>query len=347
MSDPLRSHAPVHAAHEPHSSAPRTSWLGSLLHRTHSHASEVSRLDPALATRRGIWALKVSLVVLLLTALFQVGIALSSGSVALLADTLHNFSDALTAIPLWLAFNLIRRARSPRYTYGYGRAEDLAGAAIVGLIFLSALEVFYQSFERLLHPMPISNLGWIAAAAVIGFLGNELVAFLRLRVGREIHSAALEADGLHSQVDGFTSLGVLAGVVGVKLGLPWVDPLIGFGIGATILYVTWGAAREIWYRLMDAADPVQVAQAAQVARATPGVLAVDNVRLRWLGHSQECELTLRVAGEQSIAGSNLIMESVRHALQHALPSLQEVTLQVAPFEDQPPAGMKSSQQSRV
>ena len=217
----------------------------------HHPADPTRPWRPAPASSRS----KLSLVVLLVTALFQLGVALRSGSVALLADTIHNFADALTAIPLWLAFSLSRRLRNARYTYGYGRAEDLAGAAIVALIFFSALEVYSQSIQKIIHPVAVSNLGWVAAAAGLGFLGNELAAILRLRAGRRIHSAALVADGRHSQVDGFTSLGVLAGVIGVRLGFPLADPLVGFVIGTTILVVAWNSGRELWYRLMDATDP--------------------------------------------------------------------------------------------
>jgi len=208
MSNPLRSRETIHAApnqphhHDDDQKQPGgylSRRLGKLWHGTHAHTSYPSMLDPALATQRGIWALKVSLAGLLVTGFFQVGVAISSGSVALLADTIHNFSDALSAIPLWLAFMLSLRARNQRYTYGYGRAEDLAGAVIIALIFISAMEVFYQSFQKIIHPVPVSNLDWVAIAAVIGFLGNELVAILRLRVGREINSAALVADGLHSK----------------------------------------------------------------------------------------------------------------------------------------------------
>ncbi len=343
MSDPSRSHESVHFAHNPlhHHKDDHEQpgghlgrLLGKLWHGTHSHTSYPSMLDPAMATQRGIWALKISLAGLLMTALFQVGVAISSRSVALLADTIHNFSDALTAIPLWMAFNLSRRSRNQRYTYGYGRAEDLAGAGIIALIFFSALEVFYQSFQKIIHPAPVSNLSWVAIAAVIGFLGNELVAILRLRVGREINSAALVADGLHSQVDGFTSLGVLAGVIGVRLGLPLADPLVGFGIGSTILLVAWNAARELWYRLMDATDPHVTALIDQTAAAVPGVLAVQDTRVRWLGHWQHCELHITVNGQLTTRDSHLIAEAVRHALFHNVPSLQEVTVHTDPVENQ-------------
>jgi cation diffusion facilitator family transporter len=167
------------------------------------------------------------------------------------------------------------------------------------------------------------------------FLGNELVAILRLRVGREINSAALVADGLHSKVDGFTSLGVLAGVIGVRLGLPLADPLIGFGIGIMILLVAWSTARELWYRLMDATDPQATALIDQTATAVRGVLAVHDTRMRWLGHWQHCELHITVNGQLSTSDSHLIVEAVRHELFHAIPSMQEITVHADPLEDPP------------
>ena len=304
-------------------------------HGSHAHVSIGGMSDPALATQAGIRAVKISLAVLFVTALFQVGVAIRSGSVALLADTIHNFTDALTAVPLWLAFSLSRRSRNRRYTYGYGRAEDLAGAVIVTLIFISAVEVYYQSIRKMIQPVQVNNLGWVAAAAVAGFLGNELAAFLRLRAGRAIHSAALVADGRHSQVDGFTSLGVLAGVIGIKMGFPLADPLVGFAIGTTILLVAWSSAREIWYRLMDATDPEVTGLVERTATAVVGVLRVEDIRIRWLGHWQHCELHITVEASLPTSEGHQIAETVRHALFHALPSLQEVSVHVDPCEEQP------------
>ena len=307
-------------------------WLLGLL-SPHEHGHYATALDPAMSSARGIWAVKVSLVVLLLTAVFQLFIVAISGSVALLADTIHNFSDALTAIPLWIAFTLARRPRNDRYTSGSGRAEDLAGVLIVVMIFLSALEVFQQSIDKLLHPQPISNLGWVAVAAIIGFIGNEAVATLRMRVGREIGSAALMADGLHARADGFTSLGVLVGVIGVTLGFPLADPLVGLFIGVAILIVVWSAARDMWYRLMDAVDPAVSQSIAQTAAHVPGVLAVHDVTIRWLGHRQRAELNIDVDGALSTVQSHQIAEDVRHDLFHIQPALVEVTVHVDPEGD--------------
>lgn len=164
-----------------------------------------------------------SLFVLLATTILQLGVVIISGSVALLADTIHNFSDALTAVPLWVAFVLGRRVATKRYTYGFGRAEDLAGLFIIAVVALSAVVAAYQSIERFFHPQPLNNLWWVIAAGFIGFFGNEIVAIYRIRVGQKIGSAALVADGVHARIDGFTSLAVVAGGFGVMLGFPLAD----------------------------------------------------------------------------------------------------------------------------
>jgi cation diffusion facilitator family transporter len=184
------------------------------------------------------------------------------------------------------------------------------------------------------NPQPVDNLGWVAAAAIIGFLGNEAVAIFRTRVGREIGSAALVADGLHARTDGFTSLGVLVGVIGVALGFPLADPLIGLVIGIAILIVVRNAARDMWYRLMDAVDPAVGSSIADTALRVPGVRAVHDVTVRWLGHRQRAELNVDVDGELSTVQSHQIAEEVRHDLFHTLPVLVEVTVHVDPQGDE-------------
>ena len=200
------------------------------------------------------------------------------------------------------------------------------------MILGSALVVFYESIQKIIHPQPLSNLGWVAVAAIVGFLGNELVAVFRIRIGREIGSAALVADGLHARADGFTSLGVLAGAIGVWLGFPLADPLIGIAIGIAILVVVKNAARDMWYRMMDAADPGAVDQIETAARSVSGVLDVHNVALRWVGHRQRGELHITVDCRLPTVESHRIAEEVRHALFHALPALAEMTVHVDPCE---------------
>jgi cation diffusion facilitator family transporter len=298
----------------------------------HSHGHQEAALDAALATERGIWAVKVSLVALLATAIFQVVIVAISGSVALLADTIHNFSDALTAVPLGLAFTLARRARDKRYTYGYGRAEDIAGVVIVLMILFSALEAIYQAVMKIIHPEPITNLGWVAVAAIIGFFGNELVAVFRINIGKQIGSAALVADGYHARTDGFTSLAVLAGAVGVWLGFPLLDPIIGILIGAAILVIVWNSARDMYFRVMDAVDPEITHLVEKTASNVPGVLSLHDTAIRWVGHRQRAELHITVNCTLPTHESHHIAEEVRHALFHALPALVDVTVHVDPCE---------------
>jgi cation diffusion facilitator family transporter len=320
-----------HAAHDhEHGSGPLNAILA-LLPFTHGHSHAEMNMDSALETSaRGIGALKLSLVGLAVTAGLQLVVVLMSGSVGLLADTIHNGADALTAIPLWLAFSLSRRPPNRRYTYGYGRAEDVAGVLIVGVVFLSAIVAAYESVQKFANPQPPSNLGWVAAAAVLGFLGNEAVAQLRIRVGTEIGSAALVADGQHARADGLTSLSVLLGVVGVALGFPLADPLVGLFITLAILFILKDTAVTMWHRLMDAVDPALVDTVENTARAVPGVDEAHSARMRWLGHRLEAELHITVDEDLPTRESHRIVEEVRHRLFHQLPRLAEVHVHVDP-----------------
>jgi cation diffusion facilitator family transporter len=234
-------------------------------HQDHDHTHGV--VDPSLfTTERGIWAVKWSFIGLLITAVFQVFIVAISGSVALFADTIHNFGDASTAIPLWIAFRVARMKRSKRFTYGLGRAEDLAGIAIVATILISAIISGYESIDRFINPQPVTNLLAVVIASIVGFLGNELVAIFRIRVGKEIHSAALIADGHHARVDGITSLGVLVGAIAVWLGFPLGDPIAGIVITVMILRIVWQSAREVFMRMLDGVDPQVVDEIEHAAK---------------------------------------------------------------------------------
>ena len=321
-----------HAHHEhkhEHSNNPVVEWFQHTF-TPHEHGYQTAALDSALATDCGIQAVKISLVALLLTAAFQIIIVAISGSVALLADTIHNFSDALTAIPLGIAFTLSRRARNSRYTYGYGRAEDIAGVIIVMMILFSAFQAMYQSILKIMDPQPISNIGWVAGAAVIGFLGNELVAIYRIRTGKQIGSAALIADGVHARADGFTSLAVLAGTIGVWLGYPLLDPIVGLGIGVAILVIVWKSARDMYYRVMDAVDPEITNSVESVTSKADRVMEVNNIAIRWVGHRQRAELHITVDCQMPTCESHSIAETVRHDLFHAMPALADVTIHVDP-----------------
>ncbi len=298
--------------------------------KPHSHDAADS-VDSALeSSREGIRALKISLLALAATALGQLVVFMFTGSVALLADTIHNFSDALTAVPLWVAFVIARRAPTRRYTYGYGRAEDLAGVFIVAMIALSAVVAGWESVGRLLEPQPLNHAGAVLAAGVLGFAGNEAVAIYRIRVGRRIGSAALVADGLHARTDGFTSLAVAAGAVGVMAGFPLADPVVGLLITVAILVVLRGAARDIYRRLMDAVEPELVDDAEQALASVPGVLSVDAVRLRWLGHRLRAEASLVVDGQLSLWDGHAIAVEAEHQLLHAIARLDAATVHVNP-----------------
>lgn len=234
----------------------------------HDHAHDV--IHPSIVTsQRGIWAIKWSFVFLMVTALFQVVVVLLSNSVALLADTIHNFGDAMTALPLWIAFTLARWKPSQRFTYGYGRVEDLAGVMIVLIILASAIVAGYESVEGLLHPRTVDYLWAVMAASVIGFLGNEAVAAFRIRVGQEIGSAALIADGYHARVDGLTSLAVLVGALGVWIGFPLADPIVGLLITAAILGIVWHSGKPVFTRLLDGVEPAFVEEITHAAHHVP------------------------------------------------------------------------------
>ena len=300
------------------------------LFRPHSHDAADS-VDSALeSSTEGIRAVKISLVALGVTAIAQLIVVLITGSVALLADTIHNFSDALTAIPLWIAFILSRRAANRRYTYGYGRAEDLAGVFIVGMIALSSILAGYESIRRLLDPQPITYAWVVVAAGLIGFAGNELVAVYRIQVGTKIGSAALVADGLHARTDGFTSLAVVLGAIGVLAGFPLADPIVGLLITVAILAVLRGAARDIYRRLMDAVDPALVDAAEAAMRDVPGVRSVESVRLRWIGHRMRAEITLTVDDSLSVVAAHAIADEAQHQLIHRVPRLDDATVHVNP-----------------
>jgi cation diffusion facilitator family transporter len=260
-----------------------------------------------------------------------------SGSVALLADTVHNFSDALTAVPLWIAFVVGRRAANRRYTYGYGRAEDLAGLFIVTMIALSAVVAGVEAVRRLLDPAPVQHLGWVALAGLIGFLGNELVAVYRIRVGRQIGSAALVADGLHARTDGFTSLAVLAGAGGVAAGFPLADPIIGLVITVAILAVLRTAARDVYRRLMDAVDPALVDQAERSLRTTPGVVGVRALRMRWIGHQIHAEADLDIDEQATLVDAHRLAHDAEHRLTHDVPKLRSAAIHAYPATRQEPA----------
>ncbi len=298
---------------------------------SHEHAnltSEQAFFDNELGIRT-VW---IALAILLVTSLLQIGVVALSGSVALLGDTVHNIGDGLNSVPLLIAFYLARRVATRRYNYGYSRAEDVAGIFIVFSIAFSAFFIFKESIERFINPQPLTNLGWLVAAAIIGFLGNEAVAIMQIRVGKKIGSAAMIADGLHARTDGLTSLAVLLAAGGTVLGFPILDPIIGMLIGFTIVFITWDATKKMWYRLMDAIDPEYLDKAEATLQQHKMVRAVYRARMRWLGHRLHAEVNVGLDADLTTAQSHQIAEELRHDLFHALPNLSEVLVHVEPWQ---------------
>lgn len=298
--------------------------------RPHSHDAADS-IDTALESdQRGIRAVKLSFVVLMVTAIVQVAIVVLTGSVALLADTIHNFSDALTAVPLLIAFRLGRRPPNERYTYGYRRAEDLAGLFVLAMIAISAVVAGYQAIERLLDPRDLDHVGVLLVAGLTGFAGNELVALYRIREGNAIGSAALVADGYHARTDGFTSLAVALGALGVWAGIEQADPLVGLAISIAILAVLRGAARQIYYRLMDAVDPAIVESVSLEASMTPGVHRVSSTKVRWLGHRLVADITIDVDSGVAVHDGHDLATATRQRLLDRVAHIDEVHVHVHP-----------------
>ncbi|MFD4141790.1 cation diffusion facilitator family transporter [Streptomyces sp. NPDC058572] len=296
----------------------------------HSHEA-ADKVDSAMETSaEGMRTLWISLGILAVTAALQAVVVVLSGSVALLGDTVHNAADALTAVPLGIAFVLGRRAASRRFTYGFGRAEDLAGIAIVATIAASCALAAYTAVGRLLDPREITHLPAVAAAAAVGFAGNEWVARYRIRTGRRIGSAALVADGLHARTDALTSLAVLFGAGGAALGWRLADPIVGLLITAAIALVLKDAAREVFRRLMDAVDPALVDSAEAALRNVAGVEEVGELRMRWIGHRLRAEVAIVVDGHLNLREAHRVAVDAEHALLHAVPRLTAALVHADP-----------------
>jgi len=329
-----QSHSHDHHGHSHNTGIIGT--IGAALHlpgfgHDHEHGYTELAADSALHDNElGIRTVWIALLVLGITTVLQIVIYLMSGSVALLADTVHNLGDALNSIPLLIAFYLARRLATRRYTYGFGRAEDIAGIIIVVSIAFSAGYILWESVNKLIDPQPLTNLPWLTAAALIGFVGNELVALMQIRVGKQIGSDAMIADGQHARVDGLTSLAVLFAVFGTLIGLPILDPIVGIVIGIAIVGITWNATKSVWYRLMDAVDPAIINRIEHFASEVEGVTQVSELRARWVGHRLHAELTIVANDELSFVESHSIAEKVRITLHQAVPHLSEISIHVDP-----------------
>ena len=292
----------------------------------HGHTHGI--IDPNLATtERGIWAIKWSFVILAVTAALQMVVVFASASVALLADTIHNIGDAATAIPLWVAFMLVRRKPTKTFTYGLGRVEDFAGLLIVLIILFSALVAGYESIDRLINPQPITQIPWVVIAGIVGFIGNEAVAVFRIRVGRQINSAALIADGYHARTDGLTSLAVVAGAAGVWFGFPLADPIVGLLITLAIFGIVWQSARAVLTRMLDGVEPGIIDELRHAAGHVAGIEQVLDAKARWLGHKLHADVTIVVADSVPLAAANEIAAKLKRELHDHLPALAVTNIQ--------------------
>lgn len=318
-------------AHGDHDHKHLPGVLGWLQHTfMHSHDVHEKVDDEMESSDRGFWATKWALVSLGITTIIQMIIYWFSGSTALFADTVHNLGDGANSIPLLIAFWLQRRVASRTFTYGYGRTEDLAGLVILVSIAASAIVAGVESVRKLFNPEPMDFMGWVAAAAIVGFIGNELVAMLQIRTGRQIGSAALIADGQHARIDGITSLAVLVAVIGTLLGAPIIDPIIGLLITITIIGILWQSSKSIFLRMLDGIEPSILGEIEHAPMHVDGVLKVNNARARWSGHKVYSDLEVEVDPALSVEDSLAIRARVHHALKDHVPAFGDAVISVVP-----------------
>lgn len=329
--DSGQAHPPHEGEHPNHPGGGVLRSLAGVL-RPHSHDAADLIDDELDSSARGIRAVRISFAALMVTAVLQAGVIALTGSVALLADTVHNFSDALTAIPLFIAFRLARRPPTRRFTYGYGRAEDLAGLFIVAMIGLSAVIAAVETIRRLFAPQPLEHLGWLLLAGIIGFVGNELVAHFRIREGRAIGSAALVADGHHARTDGFTSLAVVLGALGVWAGMPAADPIAGLVISVAIVAVLRTAARSVLVRLMNGVDPELTDRITSLAREVPQVASIGEVQVRWEGHRLWADLRIAVEPGLKVSEAHGVAHDLERHLLARVPHLERARVHTEPDE---------------
>jgi cation diffusion facilitator family transporter len=326
----------------------RDSWWEKIAVALHlpgyGHSHELpSRQDAIYNNELGIRTVKQALGLLGFTTLVQAAIYIFSGSVALLADTVHNLGDALNSIPLWIAFVLARRMPTKRYSYGFGRAEDIAGLFIVLSIAFSAGYILIEAISKIINPQPIAFGGWVILAALIGFVGNEAVAVLQIRVGKLIGSEAMITDGRHARVDGLTSLAVLPAVIGSWLNYPILDPIFGLIIGVAIVFITRDAIVAMWYRLMDAVDPHLMEHAESAIRNHPAVQEINYLRMRWVGHRLHLEGCVAVDPVYEFTQIHALREQLDKELIKELPHLAEITVSISPNSNRISATARSRQ----
>lgn len=215
-------------------------------------------------------------------------------------------------------------------TYGYGRLEDIAGIIIIVIILFSAIVALDQSIEKFINPTEIRSTGWVMAAAIIGFLGNEVVAHYRINTGKEIGSVALVADGKHSRIDGLTSLAVFFAALGVMLGYPVVDPIVGAIISIFIFGIVVETTKDVFKRLLDIVDPELIDKIEEVTSSVEKVKSVHDVKARWLGHTIQVDISVAVDENLPVREGHNVAVNVHRKLIHEIPHLENITIHVDP-----------------
>jgi cation diffusion facilitator family transporter len=274
-------------------------------------------------------AVAVSAAGLAITGGVELAVALFTGSVGLLGDALHNLSDVSTSAVVFLGFRISKRQPTPRYPYGYDRAEDLAGLGVALVIWASALFAGIESYRKLVGHSATSHLGWGMAGAVLGVIGNQAVARYKVATGKRIQSATLIADARHSWLDALSSAGALVGLVGVALGYRWADPVAGFVITAFIAHVGWEVTSELASHLMDAVDPALTERAQAAAREVAGVLDAE-VRGRWSGRTLRLELEVELAPDATLAEAAHVSQAVEAAVFGAVEETRQIQVTARP-----------------
>ena len=258
------------------------------------------------------------------TGLVELLLALVTGSVGLLGDAIHNLSDVSTSAVVFLGFRLSRRPPTDRYPYGLERAEDLAGVGIAVVIWASAAFAGFESVRKLIHHGPTAHVAAGIAAAVLGILGNQLVAWYKRRVGKRINSATLLADARHSWLDALSSAGALAGLIAVAFGQPWGDPVAGLAVTAFICHVGYDGTKDVVHRLADGVDPEIITTAETAAGSVPGVIHA-HARARWTGRTLRVEIEGWVDPDLPAKGADAIGRQVADRLSYLLPQAGSFT----------------------
>src|ERR1700716_2859860 len=253
----------------------------------HSHSSA------HYGNKDAIRAVVVSAVALGIAAVAEISASILSGSASVLADGLHNAGDVLTSFILLFTFALVRRPATRRFSSGYGRFEAEAKLLFLVVLIITAAIATAESFYKLIHPTTYANIPLSLGAALVGVVANLGVSEYKVRVGRGIGSESLAADGIHSRIDALVSAGAFAGIGLAGIGLAIADPIVGILITVAIVFVLAGTVKALFYRMMDAVDPTIVDELTTAAKSVPGVLAVHDVRVRWVG--RELVATMHVA----------------------------------------------------